>query len=122
MCPQPRYTPLTGIEPGTFQSTGRSSIHWAKLVRVMGPSLLSSESKYLGITDHLYFMHNPLSSPSVRTTPSRTEAIKGLFYNPFSWWFVPYCQEKKKDKIFTLLIMLENVPFTTMSINHMNTI
>ena len=32
MCPQPRYMPLTGIEPGTFQSTGWRSIHWAKPV------------------------------------------------------------------------------------------
>ncbi|CAK6444730.1 unnamed protein product [Pipistrellus nathusii] len=27
MCPQPRYMPLTGIEPGTFQSTDQCSIH-----------------------------------------------------------------------------------------------
>nr|KAF6346801.1 hypothetical protein mPipKuh1_010585 [Pipistrellus kuhlii] len=27
MCPQPRYMPLTGIKPGTFQSAGRRSIH-----------------------------------------------------------------------------------------------
>ena len=28
------YMPLTGIEPGTLQSSGRSSIYWAKPVRV----------------------------------------------------------------------------------------
>nr|KAF6382653.1 hypothetical protein mPipKuh1_009002 [Pipistrellus kuhlii] len=27
MCTQPRYTPLTGIELGTFQSAGQRSIH-----------------------------------------------------------------------------------------------
>ena len=32
MCLQPRYMPLTGIEPGTFQSAGRRSIYWAKPV------------------------------------------------------------------------------------------
>nr|KAF6310680.1 hypothetical protein mMyoMyo1_008739 [Myotis myotis] len=35
MCPQPRYMPLTGIEPGTFQSTGRRSIHPAKPVSAL---------------------------------------------------------------------------------------
>ena len=35
MCPQPMYMPLTGIEPGTFQSTDRRSIHWAKPVSVI---------------------------------------------------------------------------------------
>lgn len=33
LCLQSRYMPLTGIQPGTLQSAGQYSVHWAKLDR-----------------------------------------------------------------------------------------
>lgn len=59
--------------------------------------------------------------PKYENHSPKTEAIKGLFYDPFSWWFVLYRQEKK-NKTFMLLIRLKNVLVTTMSVNHMNII
>nr|KAF6274155.1 centromere protein V [Myotis myotis] len=48
MCLQPRYMPLTGIEPGTLQSAGRHSIHWAKPVRAR----LNFLHEYQGLVKH----------------------------------------------------------------------
>ena len=70
ICPQPRYMPLTGIEPGTLQSAGQRSIHWAKPVPAdvtldTSPLCWVKTSLYEGLRElcHVHSTHSPLLLP-----------------------------------------------------------